>query len=119
VSACPYCSITPEDAWIVTEDAVAVPHPKPLTTCHIVIAPRRHVTGFYDLDVQEQRMVWDMVGQVWKRIASSLKVKGFDIGFQDGSPYDDDPAHAIVHVVPRTNGAVKLPPGIEWVDGSQ
>jgi diadenosine tetraphosphate (Ap4A) HIT family hydrolase len=120
VSACPYCSSSPEDAWIVSDDAIAVPHPNPLTAWHIVIAPRRHVAGFYDLDVQEQTIVWNLVGLIRNRIAASLKVEGFDIGFEDGSPDDENPAHAIVHVVPRTGGAkVKLPAGIEWVDGSQ
>lgn len=65
-------------------------------------------------------MVWDMVGQVRQQIQSYLKVKGFDLGFEDGSPYDPYPAHARVHVVPRTPGTpVALPAGIEWVDGSQ
>jgi diadenosine tetraphosphate (Ap4A) HIT family hydrolase len=116
VPTCQYCSVAPEDAWIVTEDAVAIPHSEPLTQCHIVIAPRRHVTGFYDLDVLEQRAVWEMVGEIRKRIASSLKVDGFDIGFEDGKFDDEIPAHAVVHVVPRTSGPpVKLPPGIDWV----
>lgn len=117
VSDCRYCSITPEDAWILTEDAVALPHPSPLTACHIVLAPRRHVAQFYDLDVQEQQMLWHMVGEIRKRIASTLEVEGFDIGFEDGSLYDENPAHACIHVVPRRPGArVNLPAGIEWVD---
>ena len=54
-------------------------------------------------------MVWDMVGEIRNRIAVSLKVEGFDIGFEDGSPDDENPAHALVHVVPRTAGVrVKL-----------
>ena len=115
--ACLYCSITLEDAWIVTDDAVAVPHPNPLTSCHIVVAPRRHVAAFYDLDVQEQRAVWDMVGEIRRRIAISMKVEGFDIGFEDGVLEDENPAHALVHVVPRTRGErVRLPAGVEWVD---
>lgn len=117
MSDCPYCSITPEDAWILTEHAVAMPHPSPLTAWHIVIAPRRHVAGFYDLDVQEQRMLWYMVGEIRQRIASTVEVEGFDIGFEDGSPDDQNPAHARIHVVPRRPGArVNLPGGIEWVD---
>jgi diadenosine tetraphosphate (Ap4A) HIT family hydrolase len=92
VSTCAYCSIAPEDAWIVAKDAIAIPHPNPLTPCHIVIAPRRHVTAFYDLDVQEQRAIWDMVGEIRKRVLLSLKVEGFDLGFEDGSP-DDETRH--------------------------
>ena len=117
LSTCSYCDVSPEDAWVVTEYVAVVPHPNPLTPCHVVIAPRRHVAAFYDLDVQEQRMIWDLVGEIRKRIASALKVDGFDVGFADTSPEDQETTHAHVHVVPRTPGAhVALPGGIEWVD---
>jgi len=120
VSECPYCSIAPEDAWIATENAVAVPHSKPLTPFHVVIVPRRHVAAFYDLDVQEQRTIWAMVEAVRARISASLNVVGFDIGFEDTSPNDETPGHALVHVVPRPAGKrVTLPAGIEWVDADQ
>jgi diadenosine tetraphosphate (Ap4A) HIT family hydrolase len=116
LSTCPYCAMSPEDAWIMTEFVVALPHDHPLTPCHTVVAPRRHVAAFYDLDVQEQRMMWDVVGEIRKRVTSTLRVEGFDIGFADSSPDREDPVHAHIHVVPRTLGApVHLPPGIEWV----
>ena len=112
-----YCSLGAENAWIASQDAFAVPHPMPLIKFHIVVFSRRHVAGFYDLDVQEQRAVWSLVGEVRKRIAESLRVTGFNIGFQDGSPGDENPAHALVHVVPRVPGQpVKLPGGADWVD---
>jgi diadenosine tetraphosphate (Ap4A) HIT family hydrolase len=108
--------MSPEDAWILTEFVVAVSHADPLSPCHAVIAPRRHVAAFYDLDVQEQRMIWDMIGEIRRRVASTLKVEGFDIGFADAPPNDKDPAHAHIHIVPRTAGArADLPAGIEWV----
>ena len=116
---CAYCSLSPDDAWLITEHVAVVPHPNPLTPCHVVIAPRRHVAAFYDLDVQEQRMIWDVVGEIQKRIASALKVEGFDVGFADAPAGDAGTTHAHVHVVPRTPGAsVALPCGIEWVDVS-
>jgi diadenosine tetraphosphate (Ap4A) HIT family hydrolase len=97
------------------EDAVAVPHPNPLTNCHMVVAPRRHVVTFYDLDVQEQQVVWNLVGEIRKRIAAALKVDGFHIGFADGTP--EDQLHAHIHVIPRSPGdRVQLPSGIEWVN---
>src|ERR1017187_7617424 len=51
---CPYCSVSPEDAWVFTDFVTAKPHPSPLASCHLVVAPRRHVAAFYYLDVQEQ-----------------------------------------------------------------
>jgi diadenosine tetraphosphate (Ap4A) HIT family hydrolase len=115
LSTCVYCSASPEEAWIITEDAVAVPHPDPLANCHMVVAPRRHVLAFYDLDVQEQQLVWGMVGEIQKRFASALKVDGFHVGFADGT--DASPIHAHIHVVPRASGdSLRLPSGIEWVE---
>jgi len=112
---CLYCS-APEDAWVLTDDVVAVPHPTPLASCHVVVAPRRHVPAFYDLDVAEQRRIWDTLSELRRRIKASLNVSGFDVGFADGDP-NDPGAHAHIHVIPRIEGdQVELPGGVEWVD---
>ena len=69
----------------------------------------------HDLDVQEQRLVWNLVGEIQRRISASLHVDGFDVGFADGT--DADPVHAHIHVVPRPPGErLTLPAGIEWVN---
>ncbi len=102
---------------MLTEFVVAVPHSHPLTRCHIIVAPRRHVAAFYDLDVQEQRMVWEALAQLRVRITSSLKVEGFDVGFADAPQGDDGSAHALVHLIPRIAGeSYDKPRGVEWVD---
>ncbi len=105
----------------MTEFVVAVPHSSPLSSCHLIVAPRRHVATFYDLDVQEQRMIWDALAQLRVRIMASLQVEGFDVGFADAPAGDDGSAHAFVHLIPRISGAsVDKPRGVEWVDlGSQ
>ena len=84
----------------------------------MVVAPRRHVLNFYDLDVQEQRMVWNLVADIQQRIASALKVDGFDVGFADGSAQDQ--IHAHIHVVPRSPGeSLALPQNVAWVNSDQ
>jgi diadenosine tetraphosphate (Ap4A) HIT family hydrolase len=81
-----------------------------------LVVPRRHVAAFYDLDVGEQRHVWEVMGLLRDRIASTLPVQGFDVGFQDGDAGDQD-AHAVIHLVPRVGGArVTLASDIEWVN---
>jgi diadenosine tetraphosphate (Ap4A) HIT family hydrolase len=104
-----------------TEFVVALPHPAPLATCHLVIAPRRHVAAFYDLDVQEQRMIWQALAELRQRIGESIAVEGFDAGFVDAPNGADMEFHAYLHLVPRTPGQkVTLPANVEWVDlGSQ
>jgi diadenosine tetraphosphate (Ap4A) HIT family hydrolase len=112
---CPYCDPASEDAWILTEDVMAVPHPSPFAAFHIVVAPRRHVTAFYDLDVGEQRGIWDVIGVLRDRICGTLPVTGFDIGFQD-APVDEPDAHAVIHVMPRMADApARLPGNIDWI----
>ena len=99
--------------WIANGMALGILHPKPLTPFHFVIAPRRHVRVFYDLDVQEQGDIWLIIRELQKRLADVVELTGVDIGFEDGQSDDD---HAHVHVVPRTPGRlVKLPLGVEWV----
>lgn len=79
----------------------------------MVVAPRRHVEAFYDLDVQEQREVWTLVIEIRDRVARSMPTEGFDIGFADSR----NGGHALIHVVPRLPGErVVLPADIEWVD---
>lgn len=100
-----------------TEFVVAVPHPGKLASCHLVVAPRRHVAAFYDLDVQEQRMIWDAVAQLCRRIATSMPVEGFDAGFVDSPVGGESGFHASVHLIPRVPGKrADLPGGAEWVD---
>ena len=101
----------------MNEFVVAVPQTNPLGSCHVIVAPRRHVATFYDLDVQEQRMIWDTLAQLQERIQASVNVEGFDVGFADAPIGDDGSGHAIVHLIPRIPGEiVERTRGVEWVD---
>jgi diadenosine tetraphosphate (Ap4A) HIT family hydrolase len=113
---CVYCRASADDAWLANEHAVAIPPETPVASCHVVVAPRRHVAAFYDLDVQEQHVIWDMLHELRRRIGESLAVQGFDAGFVD-VPAGQQPAHTHVHLVPRVAGEfAALPAGAEWVD---
>src|SRR5260370_18029293 len=112
-----YYSAPPEDAGVAREFVVAMRASLPLASCHLVVAPRRHVAAFYDLDVQEQRMIWNALDQLRRRISASLSVEGFDAGFVDAPAGDELDFHTHVHLVPRIAGhRVALPRDAEWVD---
>ena len=112
-NACPYCSVSAEDAWISNGLATAWPHPEPAAPLHVLVAPARHVATFYELDVQEQQAIWGIIGEIQKKLAGEMELVGLDLGFQDGAP---EQGHTHVHVVPRTPGPrARLPQGPEWV----
>jgi diadenosine tetraphosphate (Ap4A) HIT family hydrolase len=73
------------------------------------------VAAFYDLDVQEQRMIWEMLRELRQRISESIAVEGFDAGFVD-PPAGAEPAHTHVHLLPRVRGESAERPAAEWVD---
>ena len=111
VRNCIFCSTSPDDAWVSSEYGIALPAAQPLTTGHVVVAPRRHVSCFYDLDVEEQRGLWDLVSEVHRHVMAALQLESVAIGFEDCV---EDQGHTCVHVVPRRPG-VELPDGPEWV----
>lgn len=80
----------------------------------MVVAPRRHVSSLYALDVGEQQELWALVTEIRNRLARSMRIESFHLGFVD---FPGGESHAFVHVVPRVPGeSVELPAGIEWVD---
>jgi len=116
-SNCTFCNVGPGDAWMSTDLVVAMLHPEPIGPCHLMVAPRRHVPAFYDLDLQEQRQLWDALAELRLRIAATIVVMGFDAGFVDAPRGQEDTFHTFIHLVPRIqNHPSLLPPGPEWVD---
>ena len=80
----------------------------------MLVVPRRHVSSLYALDVGEQRELWGLVTEIRNRLARSMRIEGFHLGFVD---FADGESHAFVHVVPRIPGEpLVLPAGVEWVD---
>jgi diadenosine tetraphosphate (Ap4A) HIT family hydrolase len=113
---CSVCAVEPGRIWPEFEHAVALSEAHPLVAGHTVIVPRKHVGTMYDLTPLEQQAIWELVGQVRKRLLTSLKPSGFSIGFSDRMEDGDIVDHACVHVVPRRHeDNLELPDGFGWV----
>ncbi len=110
---CPLCSITESDSWFFSDYAVALPHDCPVGFGHAIVASRRHVSHFFSLDAFEQKMVWEAVRVIKKRVAEGLMVERFHVGFVD---FDHGDGHACIHVIPRgVDEEFTLPEGVQWV----
>ena len=90
----------------------------PVAEGHTLVIPRKHVASVYDLTIQEQNAIWDLVRMVREHLASQRvqKPAGFNIGLNDGIAAGQTVAHAHVHVIPRHHSDVNDPRGgIRWV----
>jgi diadenosine tetraphosphate (Ap4A) HIT family hydrolase len=108
--------IRPAHAVLENHVAIAVADRYPVTEGHTLVIPRKHVASVYDLTIQEQNAIWDLVRMVRKHLVSELKPDGFNIGVNDGIAAGQTVVHAHVHVIPRRGGDVGDPRGgIRWV----
>jgi diadenosine tetraphosphate (Ap4A) HIT family hydrolase len=116
LESCPFCTVEPGRTWLESEHALALPDACPVADGHTVVVPRTHVSTIYKLTMPEQQALWDLIGEVRRRLLAGLTPDGFSIGFNDTMHGGVSADHAAVHVVPRRRGDnPELPVGVEWV----
>ena len=115
MSECPFCAAG-ERKWLKNDAAIAFPGAYPLTEGHTLVVPRVHVSSLYELNIEQQSSVWELVAEVRQRLLVGLKPDAFNIGVNDGLAAGQTIDHAHVHVIPRWNGDVADPRGgIRWI----
>jgi diadenosine tetraphosphate (Ap4A) HIT family hydrolase len=88
----------------------------PITQCHSLVIPRRHVASLFELTEVEQVAVWKLVTQVRASLAAELQPDGFNVGINDGMASGQTVMHAHVHIIPRHKGDVADPRGgVRWI----
>jgi diadenosine tetraphosphate (Ap4A) HIT family hydrolase len=113
---CPFCLLDSAQIWIENEHAIAFADGHPVTEGHSLVSPRKHVRSIYELSLQEQFAIWDLVARIRERLLTDFKPDAFNIGVNDGVAAGQTVEHAHVHVIPRRKGDVPDPRGgIRWV----
>jgi diadenosine tetraphosphate (Ap4A) HIT family hydrolase len=116
LNPCPFCTIATDRLWIETEHAIAFPDAFPVAEGHSLVVPRQHVASIYELAAPEQNAIWELVGEVRRRLLATRNPDGFNIGLNDGLAAGQTVPHAHLHIIPRWNGDVPDPRGgIRWV----
>lgn len=111
---CPFCSLShfvpSTSVGLVVRDAF------PLTEGHTLIVPRQHIASLFELTVDEQAELWQLVAQVRSSLVEQFHPDAFNIGINDGEAAGQTIPHAHIHVVPRYRGDVADPRGgVRWV----
>jgi diadenosine tetraphosphate (Ap4A) HIT family hydrolase len=118
--SCPFCNLENRPLLLSDEHVVAFADVYPVAEGHTLVVPRKHVASIYNLSLDEQSSVWNMVANVRDLLLHGGGSSGFTIGVNDGLTAGQTIEHAHVHVIPRRPGDVEDPRGgIRWVIPNQ
>ncbi|MGH8739345.1 MAG: HIT family protein [Burkholderiales bacterium] len=82
-----------------------------LAAGHVIVVPKRHVAGFFDMSAAEQGSVLALLNRAKKRLELEHKPDGYNIGVNVGKAAGQARMHVHVHLIPRYTGDVPDPRG--------
>lgn len=109
---CPFCQRITDGALLArSEHSVAFEDQYPVSPGHVLVVPRRHVSGVFDLDRDEQLDLWGLLAGVQAGLHRRAAPDGFNVGINVGRAAGQTVEHAHVHLIPRYHGDVEDPRG--------
>ena len=99
-----------DQVTLSNESAIAFYDSHPLTSGHTLVIPRSHVSSLYDLPLDIQAGVWELVRSVRQSLLDS-GAEAFNIGVNDGAAAGQTIDHAHIHIIPRRFGDCPDPRG--------
>jgi diadenosine tetraphosphate (Ap4A) HIT family hydrolase len=108
-AACELCA--PADVLLESELAYVRHDNNSLSRGHVLVVPRRHVAGFFDMTAEEQADVLRLLGQAKWLIQRDHSPDGYNIGVNIGKAAGQSRMHVHVHLIPRYAGDVADPRG--------
>ena len=106
---CELC--TPADVLIEDSLAYARYDSNSLSRGHVLVIPRRHVAGFFDMTKDEQDAVLSLLNQAQRIVQEKHAPDGYNIGVNIGKAGGQSRMHVHVHLIPRYAGDVADPSG--------
>lgn len=111
-SGCPFCEMPVERVVIENALAYAIRDGYPVTHCHSLVIPKRHVIDYFGLTEAELFACDDLVKQLRLEVmAGDPTVSGFNIGTNAGAVAGQTVFHCHIHVIPRRDGDMVDPRG--------
>jgi len=106
---CELCA--PKD--VLAENALAyVRHDNnSLSRGHVLVVPKRHVADFFEMSVEEQSAILELLNDARTRIQKQHRPDGYNIGVNIGKAAGQNRMHVHVHLIPRYAGDVPDPRG--------
>jgi len=109
VAPCELC--TPSEVLLENELAYARPDNNALSPGHVLVIPKRHVAGFFDMTAEEQGAVLALLNQAQRLVHKRHAPDGYNIGVNVGKAAGQSRMHVHLHLIPRYAGDVPDPRG--------
>jgi ATP adenylyltransferase len=113
---CDFGSAAPRDyrqklVLVVQEHALVCLNRFPFASSHLLVAPRRHVSDFAGLPLNEYEATQRLVRDATDRLRRATGAEGINVGFNLGKAAGAGIAeHLHGHIVPRWNGDTNFMP---------
>jgi diadenosine tetraphosphate (Ap4A) HIT family hydrolase len=108
---CPFCLMAEARIVFSNHLAFAVEDAFPVSPGHMLVIPRRHVTDFFDLTLEELEAVYGLLHAARQRMNTTLRPDGLSVGVNVGGAAGQTIPHAHIHLIPRFIGDVADPAG--------
>ena len=109
---CPFCNIGEHvEVLFKTDTAMAILDSFPISHGHTLVIPKRHIPDYFDLTVEEQNELWQLVKRCKMILQDRFHPDGFNIGINVVEMAGQSIFHVHIHLIPRYKGDVKNPKG--------
>jgi len=108
-TACELCA--PSEVLLENALAYARSDNNALSRGHVLVVPRRHVAGFFDMTAEEQGGVLALLNEAQRLIQKRYAPDGYNVGVNVGKAAGQSRMHVHVHLIPRYAGDVPDPRG--------
>jgi diadenosine tetraphosphate (Ap4A) HIT family hydrolase len=82
-----------------------------LSRGHVLVIPKRHVANFFDMTIDEQAAVLELLNRAQRLTREKHAPDGYNIGVNIGTAAGQSRMHVHVHLIPRYAGDVPNPQG--------
>jgi diadenosine tetraphosphate (Ap4A) HIT family hydrolase len=116
LATCPFCALLDHQTIERNALAMAVRDGFPVARGHSLIVPRRHVSSFFELTVDERLAILELLDRAKIQLDGQYAPAGYNIGINDGVAAGQTVMHLHVHLIPRYKGDVADPRGgVRWI----
>jgi diadenosine tetraphosphate (Ap4A) HIT family hydrolase len=101
------CELCVRDQWLRENELAYVRYDSnSLSPGHVLVVPKRHVAGFFDMTPEEHGAINALLRQAQSLIQAEHAPDGYNIGVNVGKAAGQARMHVHVHLIPRYAGDV-------------